>query len=126
MNRPSEGEIIVLDFEALQLIEPIRKALAEQGYTEATAIQAGAIPPALEGRDVLGSARTGTGKTCAFATPILQRLYQHPAEGRPIRALILTPTRELAIQNQEQMEAYGRYLPLKSVVIFGGDRKSVV
>ena len=74
MNRPSEGEIIVLDFEALQLIEPIRKALAEQGYTEATAIQAGAIPPALEGRDVLGSARTGTGKTCAFATPILQRL----------------------------------------------------
>ena len=120
MNRPSEGEIIVLDFEALQLIEPIRKALAEQGYTEATAIQAGAIPPALEGRDVLGSARTGTGKTCAFATPILQRLYQHPAEGRPIRALILTPTRELAIQNQEQMEAYGRYLPLKSVVIFGG------
>ncbi|MDY4953295.1 MAG: DEAD/DEAH box helicase [Candidatus Onthomonas sp.] len=109
-----------MDFETLQLIEPIRKALSEQGYTEATAIQAGAIPPALEGRDVLGSARTGTGKTCAFATPILQRLSQRPVEGRPIRALILTPTRELAIQNQEQMVAYGKYLPLKSVVIFGG------
>ena len=109
-----------MNFEALQLIEPIQKALSEQGYTEATAIQAGAIPPALEGRDVLGSARTGTGKTCAFAAPILQRLYLHPVQGRPIRALILTPTRELAIQNQEQMEAYGRHLPLKSVVIFGG------
>ena len=109
-----------MDFETLQLIEPIRKALSEQGYTEATAIQAGAIPPALEGRDVLGSARTGTGKTCAFATPILQRLSQRPVEGRPVRALILTPTRELALQNQEQMVAYGRYLPLKSVVIFGG------
>ena len=109
-----------MDFEALHLIEPIRKALAEQGYTEPTAIQAGAIPPALKGRDVLGSARTGTGKTCAFAAPILQRLYERPAKGRPIRALILTPTRELAIQNQEQMEAYGKYLPLKSVVIFGG------
>ena len=109
-----------MDFEALHLIEPIRRALAEQGYTEPTAIQAGAIPPALKGRDVLGSARTGTGKTCAFAAPILQRLYERPAKGRPIRALILTPTRELAIQNQEQMEAYGKYLPLKSVVIFGG------
>lgn len=109
-----------MDFETLQLIEPIRKALAEQGYTEATAIQAGAIPPALEGRDVLGSAQTGTGKTCAFAAPILQRLSQHPVEGAPIRALILTPTRELAIQNQEQMVAYGKYLSLKSAVIFGG------
>lgn len=111
-----------MDFESLQLIEPIRRALSEQGYTQPTAIQAGAIPPALEGRDVLGSARTGTGKTCAFAVPILQRLTQRPAsEGsRPIRALILTPTRELAIQNQEQVEHYGKYLPLKSVVIYGG------
>lgn len=109
-----------MDFKTLQLIEPICKALAEQGYTEATAIQADAIPSALEGRDVLGSAQTGTGKTCAFAAPILQRLSQHPVKGTPIRALILTPTRELAIQNQEQMVAYGRYLPLKSAVIFGG------
>lgn len=109
-----------LDFETLQLIEPIRNALSEQGYTQATAIQSGAIPPALEGRDVLGSAQTGTGKTCAFATPILQRLSQNPVDGTPIRALILTPTRELAIQNQEQMVSYGKYLPLKSVVVFGG------
>ena len=113
-----------MNFEQLQLIEPIRKALSEQGYTQPTAIQAGAIPPALEGRDVLGSARTGTGKTCAFAVPILQRLTQHPVTGNqgkpPIRALILTPTRELAIQNQEQVEHYGKYLPLKSVVIYGG------
>ena len=113
-----------MDFEQLQLIEPIRRALSEQGYTQPTAIQAGAIPPALEGRDVLGSARTGTGKTCAFAVPILQRLTQHPVTGKqgkpPIRALILTPTRELAIQNQEQVEHYGKYLPLKSVVIYGG------
>ena len=113
-----------MDFEQLQLIEPIRRALSEQGYTQPTAIQAGAIPPALEGRDVLGSARTGTGKTCAFAVPILQRLTQNPVTGKqgkpPIRALILTPTRELAIQNQEQVERYGKYLPLKSVVIYGG------
>ena len=113
-----------MDFEQLQLIEPIRRALSEQGYTQPTAIQAGAIPPALEGRDVLGSARTGTGKTCAFAVPILQRLTQNPVTGKqgkpPIRALILTPTRELAIQNQEQVEHYGKYLPLKSVVIYGG------
>lgn len=113
-----------MDFEQLQLIEPIRRALSEQGYTQPTAIQAGAIPPALEGRDVLGSARTGTGKTCAFAVPILQRLTQHPVTGKqgkpPIRALVLTPTRELAIQNQEQVEHYGKYLPLKSVVIYGG------
>ena len=73
---------------------------------------------------MLGSARTGTGKTCAFAVPILQRLTQHPVTGKqgkpPIRALVLTPTRELAIQNQEQVEHYGKYLPLKSVVIYGG------
>ena len=109
-----------MNFKDCNLIEPILKALEEQGYTEPTAIQAGAIRPALEGRDVLGIARTGTGKTCAFATPILQRLNSKSVEGRPIRALVLTPTRELAIQNQECFEAYSAYLPLKSVVIFGG------
>ncbi|MCC8064423.1 MAG: DEAD/DEAH box helicase [Clostridiales bacterium] len=109
-----------MTFQDCHLIEPILRALAEQGYTEPTAIQAGAIVPALEGRDILGTARTGTGKTCAFATPILQLLSQRPAQGRPIRALVLTPTRELAIQNQECFEAYGKYLNLKSVVIFGG------
>ncbi len=109
-----------MTFQDCHLIEPILRALTEQGYTEPTAIQAGAIVPALEGRDILGTARTGTGKTCAFATPILQLLSQRPAQGRPIRALVLTPTRELAIQNQECFEAYGKYLNLKSVVIFGG------
>ncbi len=109
-----------MTFQDCHLIDPILRALTEQGYTEPTAIQAGAILPALEGRDILGTARTGTGKTCAFATPILQLLSQRPAQGRPIRALVLTPTRELAIQNQECFEAYGKYLNLKSVVIFGG------
>ena len=109
-----------MKFRDCHLNAPILKALAEQGYTEPTAIQAGAIPPALSGRDVLGCARTGTGKTCAFATPILQRLSEHPTEGHPIRALVLTPTRELAIQNQTCFEAYGKYVSLNSVVIFGG------
>ena len=76
--------------------------------------------PALQGRDVLGCAQTGTGKTCAFATPILQRLSAHPAQGRPIRALILTPTRELDLQIQESFEHYGKNLPLRYAVIFGG------
>ncbi|MCD8334639.1 MAG: DEAD/DEAH box helicase, partial [Clostridiales bacterium] len=109
-----------MNFQDCHLIDPIVKALTEQGYTQPTAIQAGAIPPALEGRDVLGCARTGTGKTCAFAAPILQRLSQNPVEGRPIRALVLTPTRELAIQNQECFVNYGKYLNVTSVVIFGG------
>ena len=109
-----------MKFEALGLTRPILEALGEQGYETPTPIQEQAIPAALAGRDVLGCARTGTGKTCAFATPILQRLAASPREGRPIRALILTPTRELAIQIQECFEAYGAHLPLKSVVIFGG------
>ena len=109
-----------MKFETLGLTRPILEALREQGYEAPTPIQEQAIPAALAGRDVLGCARTGTGKTCAFATPILQRLAADPKEGRPIRALILTPTRELAIQIQECFEAYGAHLPLKSVVIFGG------
>ena len=109
-----------MKFEALGLTRPILEALAEQGYETPTPIQEQAIPAALAGRDVLGCARTGTGKTCAFATPILQRLSAAPREGRPIRALILTPTRELAIQIQECFEAYGAHLSLNSVVIFGG------
>ena len=109
-----------MKFEELNLIPAITQALAEQGYTAPTPIQAQAIPPALEGRDVLGCAQTGTGKTCAFAAPILQRLNGPVPAGRPVRALVLTPTRELAIQNQECFEAYGKHLPLKSVVIFGG------
>ena len=109
-----------MKFETLGLTRPILDALGEQGYTAPTPIQEQAIPAALAGRDVLGCARTGTGKTCAFAAPILQRLSASPKRERPIRALILTPTRELAIQIQECFEAYGKHLPLKSVVIFGG------
>ena len=109
-----------MNFKQLGLIDPILKALAEQEYTAPTPIQQGAIPPALEGRDVLGCAQTGTGKTCAFSAPILQRLSKKVPNPRVIRALILTPTRELAIQIQDSMVAYGKHLPLKSAVIFGG------
>ena len=109
-----------MTFRDLGLIAPILKALEEQGYKQPSPIQAKAIPPALVGRDVLGCAQTGTGKTCAFATPILQRLNSKKVDGHPIRALILTPTRELAIQIGESFDAYGRYLPLRAAVIFGG------
>ena len=109
-----------MDFRELALIDPIAKALDQEGYLSPTPIQRGAIPPALAGRDVLGCAQTGTGKTCAFAAPILQRLDGKKASGRPIRALILTPTRELALQIQESFQAYGKHLPLRSAVIFGG------
>ena len=108
-------------FNELGLIAPILKALDHQGYTEPTPIQRETIPPAIQGRDVLGCAQTGTGKTCAFATPILQRLNAEVVLGpRYIRALILTPTRELALQIQESFEGYGKNLPLRSAVIFGG------
>ncbi len=111
-----------MTFKDLGLIAPILRALADEGYEKPSPIQAKAIPPALEGRDVLGCAQTGTGKTCAFAAPILQRLSAAPArqKPRPVRALILTPTRELALQIQESFEHYGKNLPLRSAVIFGG------
>ena len=109
-----------MDFRELGLVGPILKALQQEGYTNPTPIQRGAIPPALAGRDVLGCAQTGTGKTCAFATPILQRLSAKKVQPRVIRALILTPTRELAIQIGDSFKAYGRNLPLRYGVIFGG------
>ena len=109
-----------MTFAQLGLCPPILKALAEEGYESPSTIQEKAIPPALDGRDVLGCAQTGTGKTCAFAAPILQRLDGEKVSGRPIRALVLTPTRELALQIQESFAAYGRHLPLRSAVIFGG------
>ena len=105
------------------LIAPILKALQEEGYTQPTPIQAQAIQPLLAGRDLLGCAQTGTGKTAAFALPILQNLYNNPLPNngrKPIRTLILTPTRELAIQIEESLKAYGRHLPLRHLVIFGG------
>ena len=109
-----------MNFRDLGLTAPILKALTQEGYTEPTPIQRKAIPPALAGRDVLGCAQTGTGKTCAFAAPILQRLSKAVPKPRVIRALVLTPTRELAIQIQDCFLAYGRNLPLRSAVIFGG------
>ena len=109
-----------MKFSELGLIDPILKALDEQGYQNPTPIQQQAIPPALTGRDVLGCAQTGTGKTCAFAAPILQRLNGRNGNPRVIRALVLTPTRELALQIQACFAAYGKYLSLRSAVIFGG------
>ncbi len=108
-------------FDQLGLIEPILKALETEGYTHPTPIQEQAIPHLIKGRDLLGCAQTGTGKTAAFAIPILQELHQRGAQPkRVIRALILTPTRELAIQIGESFTAYGRNLQLKHTVIFGG------
>ena len=109
-----------MNFRELGLMAPILRALDEQGYVDPTPIQKKAIPPALAGRDVLGCAQTGTGKTCAFACPILQRLNGRNGNPRRILALILTPTRELAIQIQECFAAYGKHLSLRSAVIFGG------
>ena len=111
-------------FTDLNIIKPILDALNEEGYTKPTPIQLGAIPHVLNGKDLLGCAQTGTGKTAAFAIPMLQLLAKPKtmasAGQRPIRALILTPTRELAIQIQESFNAYGRHLRLKNLVIFGG------
>ncbi len=109
-----------MNFRDLGLSAPILKALTQEGYTDPTPIQRKAIPPALAGRDVLGCAQTGTGKTCAFAAPILQRLSKSAPRPRVIRALVLTPTRELAIQIQDCFVSYGRNLPLRCAVIFGG------
>jgi ATP-dependent RNA helicase RhlE len=113
-----------LKFTELAIIQPILDALAHEGYTNPTPIQAQAIPHILAGKDLLGCAQTGTGKTAAFAIPMLQILSK-PSEvlytnQRPIRALILTPTRELAIQIQESFNAYGSKLRLKNLVVFGG------
>ena len=115
-----------MQFHSLDLIQPILKALEEEGYTNPTPIQAQSIPIVLQGRDLLGCAQTGTGKTAAFAIPILQLLsaQRDPAAKRKIRGLILTPTRELAIQIDESFKAYGRHTGLRSTVIFGGVNQS--
>jgi len=108
-------------FSSLGLIEPLLRAVREQGYETATPIQAQGIPVVLAGRDVLAAAQTGTGKTAGFTLPMLQRLAGGPrATNRVVRALVLTPTRELAAQVHESVEIYGQHLPLKSAVIFGG------
>lgn len=110
-------------FQQLALIEPILRALEKEGYTNPTSIQQQAIPEILAGKDLLGCAQTGTGKTAAFVIPILQQLHaakQQKANMQMPKALILTPTRELAIQIGESIAAYGKYLSLKHVVVFGG------
>ena len=110
-----------MTFQELQLLPSILRAVGEMGYECPSPIQAAAIPHVLAGRDLIGCAQTGTGKTAAFAIPILQRLQGRIGrEHKTIRALILTPTRELALQIQENFTQYGKYLPVRTAVIFGG------
>jgi ATP-dependent RNA helicase RhlE len=115
-----------MKFNELNLLEPILNALTKQGYTEPTPIQQQAIPYVLDGRDVMGCAQTGTGKTAAFAIPIIQRIHasKQVDNSNKIRALIVTPTRELAIQIEESFKNYGSELKLRYTVIFGGVNQS--
>ncbi len=110
-----------MTFKELQLLPQLLKAVDELGYTEPSPIQAAAIPPVAKGCDLIGCAQTGTGKTAAFAIPILQRLNSRVTKTHhPIRVLVLTPTRELALQIKESFDLYGKYLPIRNTVIFGG------
>ncbi len=109
-----------MTFNDLKLIKPISDALQEEGYENPTPIQEKSIPAILQGKDLLGTAQTGTGKTAAFAIPILQNLTEKNIRNNQIKALILTPTRELAIQIEESFNAYGRHLNLRNLVVFGG------
>ena len=135
-------EHFTVSFDQLGLSPELLRAVADQGYTEPTPVQAQAIPLVLAGRDVLAGAQTGTGKTAAFVLPILQRLNStaqqvsdqpaaaprnggHPAPGRraprrPVRVLVLVPTRELALQVEESVRTYGAQRPIRSVPIYGG------
>ena len=112
-----------MTFKELKIIDPILKALEAEGYTQPTPIQEKAIPILLQRKDLLGGAQTGTGKTAAFAIPILQHLYtdrlRHKGQHK-IRALIVTPTRELAIQIAESFTTYGKFTGIRNTVIFGG------
>lgn len=111
-----------ITFASLALAPQLQRALADKGYTEPSPIQAKAIPALLEGRDMIGIAQTGTGKTAAFALPLLHRLAAHPQARQPKypRALILTPTRELAVQIADNLALYGRHLNLRHTLVFGG------
>ena len=109
-----------MTFEELGLLPELLKAVSDAGYTEPTPIQAQAIPVVIAGKDVMGGAQTGTGKTAGFVLPLLQRLARHastsPSPARhPVRALILTPTRELAMQVHESVQTYGKYVPLRDL-----------
>ena len=110
-----------MTFQELQLLPQLLQAVEDMGYEAPSPIQAAAIPPVRDGRDLIGCAQTGTGKTAAFAIPILQRLSGRVTKAhRPIRALVLTPTRELALQIKENFDLYGKYLSIRNTVIFGG------
>ncbi len=122
---PAQNLAPVVRFEDFGLSADILRALADQGYIHPTPIQAEAIPVVLQGRDVMGAAQTGTGKTAGFSLPIIQLLLAHASTSasparHPVRALILTPTRELAIQVAENVKAYSQHTPLRSTVVFGG------
>jgi len=111
-----------MTFDQLDLSPPILKAVAEQGYSKPTPVQEKSIPLILEGRDLLAGAQTGTGKTAGFALPLLQLLHSQPLpkKPRPIRALVITPTRELAMQVSESFKTYAKHVPIFSEVVFGG------
>ena len=109
-----------MNFSELNLVRPLLRAVEEQGYQKPSPIQAKAIPPVLQGHDLLGCAQTGTGKTAAFALPILQRMVASHPSHKGVRALILTPTRELALQIDDCFDRYGRYLNVRHCVVFGG------
>jgi len=112
-----------MSFDTLGLSAELLRAISEQGYTEPSPVQRKAIPIILQGKDVLAGAQTGTGKTAGFTLPLLQRLSANPISNngrRPLRALVLTPTRELAAQVGASVQTYGRHLPLQSAVVFGG------
>jgi ATP-dependent RNA helicase RhlE len=120
-----EAEQPVARFDQFGLSPAILRALSDQGYIHPTPIQAQAIPIVLQGRDVMGAAQTGTGKTAGFSLPIIQLLLEHASPSmsparHPVRALILTPTRELAVQVAENVKAYAQHTPLRSTVVFGG------
>lgn len=110
----------MMSFKNLNLINPIIRAVTEAGYSKPTEIQYTAIPHILAGKDIIGCAQTGTGKTAAFAMPILQLLKKYTPDHKEIRTLILTPTRELAIQIEENFAVYSKYLPLSQLSIYGG------
>ena len=115
------SQLLFMSFQSLGLSDALLKAISKKGYETPSPIQEKAIPPILEGRDVLASAQTGTGKTAGFTLPLLHYLSQNPREKfRPIRALILTPTRELAAQVYESVKDYSEFLNISSMVIFGG------
>src|SRR5258708_5810251 len=114
-----------MSFSDLGLAPELLRAIADQGYTEPTPVQAKAIPPILQGQDVMAAAQTGTGKTAGFTLPMLQRLKEFASTSvsparHPVRALILTPTRELAAQVQDSVKTYGKHIALRSAVVYGG------